>query len=343
VWLHQFLHRPLGVLALSLCACSSDAVAGFQDCSGPLPHTVNIPAVSVPAGLPVGQPIPGASALFSVTLTCVNNTPRANSRWYLTENAGLSFTLVPGFADVYTVSGLPAGLGLRMRHRNGNVLVPINYHGRTSTFEIETANPGTNLLAGSFELVRTAPNVSAANGVVRLFGHVDNQVWANLGQGTSQITFSFSIRPTAVATCRVTRPDITVNLPTVGASALANFGTTAGSTGFAVNLDCESNARPQLHLTDASKVNNDTTTLSTSAASTASGVGVQVLYASVPLRFGPAPHISVAGAVAIDNRTDLGLRSGNVVIPFQARYIRTEAAIRPGSVQALALFTLSYP
>lgn len=340
------LRRPqvcrLGALALTVYACIGNALAGVTDCSGPLPHTVRLPAVSVPADLPVGQAIPGASALFAVTLLCVNNTPRANSRWYFTENRGASFTAVPGLPDVYTVSGLPAGIGLRIRHRNGNVLAPIRYGSGSTTFDIDTANPGTNALAGSFEMVRTAANVTPGSGVISLFGHVHNQVWANQGQGSSLINLNFNIRPATVATCRVTRADIAVSLPTVGASSLATAGATAGSTGFGIDLNCQGDANPQIHMTDATSSGNDSTTLSLSVASTAAGVGIQILHAGVPVRYGPAPNISVAGALDVDNRIDIEARAGLVTVPFQARYIRTDSAIRAGTVRALAVFNLSY-
>lgn len=65
----------LRALALLLLLVTVKAFARYTDCTAPLPLTVNLPSVSVPSSLPVGQPIPGAKASFAIPVTCSYTFP----------------------------------------------------------------------------------------------------------------------------------------------------------------------------------------------------------------------------------------------------------------------------
>jgi hypothetical protein len=146
--------------------------AWAQTCSGPLPVTVNIPAVSVPKSLAVGQSIPGGKASFAIALTCsFNFAPGA--RWWLKTNPSATMTLVPGYSDVYTMSGMTAGIGFRVRGNNGMVLSPIDYGGTSNSFDLSPATLDPNMLVGSFELVKTAETVATGNFSFSTYASVD--------------------------------------------------------------------------------------------------------------------------------------------------------------------------
>ena len=51
---------------------SAKAFSAYSDCTAPLPAFINLPSVSVPTNLALGQNIPGAKASFSITITCTN-------------------------------------------------------------------------------------------------------------------------------------------------------------------------------------------------------------------------------------------------------------------------------
>lgn len=330
-------------VALCLAMVSQGAVAALNDCSGPLPITVNIPNVAVPSSLPVGQVIPGARGSFAIPVNCVNGVPSAGSRWNLTESTAAPFSLVLGFTDVYTRSGMNAGLGFRLRDSNGNVLVPFDYQGGSrTTFDLGPARTGANTLQGSFELVKTASTIAPGSGGFSLQAHVPQQVWANGGNGpTSAIALAYAIQPTTVASCSVTQSNITVPMPTVSRSSLPGIGATSGGVRFNIALNCESGSNLRISMTDATLPSNQTTTLTLAAASTAVGIGVQMLYGAELVKYGPAPY-SYTGPVPSTNSINLGVRSGTVQIPFQARYIRTGSTLGAGTVQALSTFMLSY-
>ncbi len=316
--------------------------AGVTDCTAPLPLTVNIQSVGVPTSLPLGQVIPGARGNFTVTETCVNNTPSGAASWYLTENSYTPFTLVPGYTDVYTISGMVAGIGFRLRAQSGNALQTIATSGGNNSFVLAPATTGTNTLSGSFELVRTATTVGSGAGSINTFMHVLNQVWGNQNSASSRINLNYTILPTTVAACSVTQSSMVVTLPKVSTSSLPSMGATSGRTAFGIGLNCEANAKPRISMTDATTPANTSDTLSPTPASTARGVGVQLQYGGQPIRYGPTPFSYTESATASINTVSLGTQSGTVQIPFTASYVRNGTTLQAGSVQAIATFMLSY-
>jgi type 1 fimbria pilin len=91
-------------------------------------------------------------------------------------------------------------------------------------------------------------------------------------------------------------------------------------------------------LTDAVEASNRTTTLKTTADSTAQGIGVQILNsAGTPVAFGPDSALP-----GNTNQWTVGSSpNGTLQVPLTARYVRT-GAVNAGTVRALATFTMSY-
>jgi type 1 fimbria pilin len=329
----------LVTLCLSLTA--HEVRAAVTDCTASLPLTVNLQTVSVPTNLAAGQAIPGARGNFTVTENCINNTPTGAVSWYLTDNSVGTFTLVPGFQDVYTRTGMVAGVGLRVRDRNGTALQPISYGGATSTFVLGPAVTGVSQVSGTFELVRTAATVGSGTSAITTYMHVHTQVYGNQNQSSSQISLNYTIAPTTVPACSVTQQVISVNLPSVSASSLPATGATSGGSAFTIGLNCEANSHPNISMSDGNMLSNTTATLTLAPASTARGVGVQVQYGGQAITFGPSPFSYINGTAVSANSVSLGQRSGTVQIPFTARYVRN-GTLQVGSVQAMATFLLSY-
>ncbi|QSX74368.1 fimbrial protein [Lysobacter arenosi] len=337
-------NRRLRACFVALCLAMVSQGAAAISCSAPLPITVNIPSVSVPSSLPIGQAIPGALASYAIPVNCINGPPAAGSRWYLTNNGGQGgFNLYPGFTDVYTWGGMSGGLGFRLRDASGNILAPIDYQYSRSTFNLGPASAGANTLQGSFELVKAASIVAQGSGTLPTSAHIPNQAWANGGSaGNSTIRLQYTILPTPVASCSVTQSNISVALGTVSGSLLPSIGATSNAAPFNISLNCESGSNVRISMTDATLPSNESTTLTLSAASTALGVGVQMLYAGALVKYGPAPNSYTTSSVPSTNSISLGVQSGAVQIPFQARFVRTGSTVGAGTVQALSTFTLSY-
>jgi type 1 fimbria pilin len=336
---HDLSRLLLKALLIAVACTSTYAFAGSAaDCTGALPLTVNLPAVSVPAKLAVGQPIPGASAAFGVPVNCTVN-PGAD--WYITTNPAASITLVPGYSDVYTTSGMGAGVGFRMRNAAGAVMTPVNYQGTVSTYDMGPSQNGSNVLQGRFELVKTGTATVGSFGFSS-WAHVPNQEWANGTGATSTINFKYTILNNSVPSCSVTTPDIVVTLPTVSSSAFQGVGATAGTTMLNLGLQCDANAKPAISITDSAAPSNQTNALTLASGSSATGLGVQILYQMTPMFFGPATYSYTTSSTSNTSNVSLGTLSGTQNVVFQARYIRTAASVTAGTVRALATFTMNY-
>ncbi|CAB3761047.1 fimbrial protein [Paraburkholderia solisilvae] len=320
-------------LAGGPCVC----VARYNNCTAPLPLTVNIPSVSIPAKLAVGQAVPGARAVFSIPITCTENP---NGDWFVSVTAS-SYTLVPGFSDVYTTAGMGGGIGFRLRNAAGTALTAISNTKSNDTFDFGRGQTGTNILAGSFELVKTAEGASGSFSFSALV-HVQDQQYANGSDAPSRLNFAYTLTPTKVPSCSVSNTNVDVTLPAVTASAFKGVGTTAGATSFSIGLECEDNAKPAITLTDSNMPANQSTALTTVPTSTAKGVGVQILYNAQPLPLGPAPYSYTDSNTPVTNRISLGPRSGTTALALQGRYVQTDATLVPGTIRAVATFILSY-
>lgn len=140
--------------------------------------------------------------------------------------------------------------------------------------------------------------------------------------------------------CSVVQNNLAVDL---GLATVQQFqsgvGTTANSKAFNLTLNCQSSLNIKMTLTDATDAANRTDVLKLSSGSSAQGLGIQVLDRTTPFKFGPD-----SAAAGNTNQVALGVSSstGNVItVPLTARYIRTGTVV-PGSVKAIATFTMSY-
>lgn len=138
-------------------------------------------------------------------------------------------------------------------------------------------------------------------------------------------------------TCSVNTPNLQVNLPSIQSSQLGSIGATTGNTPFSLAVNCPTAVSVYMTMTDNSNPNQTSNIITAASGSTAQGVGVQVSRNGLPVYMGPAS--SVAGNTSqflIGNNL-----TGTISIPFTARYIRT-GRISPGSLKAVATFTMSY-
>lgn len=91
-----------------------------------------------------------------------------------------------------------------------------------------------------------------------------------------------------------------------------------------------------MFLTDQTTQANQTNILSLTPASTATGVGVQILDGTSPVVFG-----QVGTAPTTDITRNIVVGTPTVDIPLKARYVRT-GNMTAGTVTAIATFTVDY-
>ena len=242
---------------------------------------------------------------------------------------------VPGQAGVYK-TGLD-GIGIKVAWANsvsGNpdidsLLVnwPASNAGTTSNFtygpmgrfRVQLIETG-QVSAGSFNL----PSKLATGN----YGSAE----INVLQLSNSATF------VAAPACTVQESTVSVTMPVASGRYLASVGATTGDKGFSISINCPSPVSVSMTMTDAANPLNVSNTLSLSPASTAKGVGYQIVYNGGPISFGP--DSAIANNV---NQFSVGTvgTAGILTIPFVARYVRT-GAITPGTADANATFTMNY-
>lgn len=141
----------------------------------------------------------------------------------------------------------------------------------------------------------------------------------------SNLTFSISFQ----ATPCVLR-DADVVLDDVRSSLFSGAGSPAGEKPVGLRMNCPmAGTRVSLTITDSVLPGNSGDDLEPTADSTARGVRVQVVHAGAPVR--------------MTQSIDLGPSvQGDQIIPLTARYVRTSAALRAGTIKGQAVITATY-
>jgi len=235
-------------------------------------------------------------------------------------------------------SGIP-GIGIQLSNASGT----------TGNWPVtETINPAvktysaTASVSTNFSLIKTGPITTSGT----IAANVGNLV---LPQQGNFVAFQINLASPMVVnftkpSCSVTTPSIAVSL---GAFPIGHFpavGSTSSPIPFNIGVSCVdgpsgSSTQMSVTLTDASgaDVGNTSNTLALSSASTAKGIGVQILYNGKVESYGPDSN-------AAGNTNQFLLTTGSngvYTFPFYAYMIRT-GTVTAGSVITTATFTMSY-
>jgi type 1 fimbria pilin len=159
-------------------------------------------------------------------------------------------------------------------------------------------------------------------GITDIAGVWDNEVPVNIN----------NFRVTALA-CSLTNSTISVPLGDVQSSAFTGITTTAGDKTFNLGLSCDKDANINVALAGSQNADTaDTSVLALTNAGqsgTASGVGVQLLYGSVPLKLNNNILLKASAG-------------GQETLPFSARYYQTQTAIGAGLANSSATLNITY-
>lgn len=319
--------------ASAMAACNYTTEIYSRVVNGPFQFVFDPFTISIDPNIPVGgvlarQTISQRKVLdadgnlwSSAGLVC--DTP------LVTVDANVTSGPLTALPNVYE-TGIP-GIGLRIVESGRPLSVwPLSWFYSSSTKVL--VNPTTEL---DLEFVKTGP----ITGGGAISGNVAQYIATGpgvviVGMGPS----SPIIVVPAVPTCSTTTPDVLVNLDAADVGGFATTGSTLSEKAFNVSLSCSGgNAGTKtsvfMSLADQTTPANTTQTLSLTSASTATGVGVQVLRNDVPISWVSSTNRFKVQDVLPGNST--------VDIPFKARYIRT-GAMTAGLVQGIATFTMEY-
>lgn len=325
--------RPLFVIASLLLATNAAQAACTTSPAMPYLQVMNITAMA--ANLAVGNTIPGTSRSFQTSGKCDVSAPNVVAGAPIIScYYGSGTELMPG---VYATS--VAGIGIRLRNALGQPMVHAGgYSCDTRAASLGTLNSDmTYSFSFSVEFVKTAATLASGNfdPAQARFGFGVYQ-GSGLGGANNYISFSGSAAPRQL-TCNVNYP-ANVNLPAVSLASLASTGTTAGTTSFAISLQCDGAAAVGITFDAAagtpvkSSAGGVLGNSNEGSAGAASNVGFQLIDASTR-----AP-------IALGMRNDLGSISANQASNhcYAVRYYGLSATPGAGTVTGAAVFTFDY-
>ncbi|KPC49786.1 fimbrial protein [Amantichitinum ursilacus] len=273
---------------------------------------------------------------------------------------------VAGAGGVYP-TGVP---GIGIRFRLSGILVD-QAHGVVMPVSLESGGARIPLADGkylgntvpwifTYTLVKTGPialNAVKPYATFNLASAGLENVWVGGDGDTVQggaasryVPFSLSAPgdwALVPATCFVTTPVMTVPLNSALLRFFQNNEQNIGLTPFNVGLTCPGGAqslkRVSMLLSDNVKLGNSSNTLALTLDSTASGVGIQVLWQGAPVQFQADPT-DTTGTTPASTLAVGTISGGSFNIPLSARYIATEGNenVEVGTVNARMTLTVYY-
>ncbi|PQV45549.1 fimbrial protein [Paraburkholderia sp. BL21I4N1] len=285
-----------------------------------LPKTFTYGTLAISNSLVAGDTIPGTVQSFTLSGQCTNSATFDIPVVVCASGQ----TPVSGMPGVFT-TGLP-GVGMRMRNGQGVALNQSGACGADSSLGSTSSNGSFNV-SGTLELVKTGTVTGGTIASAQFVSGVLN-TGIQLNNGSNRLTVTTgAIRP---VTCSVTADTAaqTVALRPVSASAFPSAGSTAANTPFSIGLTCQTGVSVAVTFSSTSSSGMPNVIASNG---TATGIGVQLLNAS-------------RSAIALDSPLQLTSgTTGNTSFQFFAQYYRLGAAsVTPGTVNATAIFTMTY-
>ncbi|MGX7003872.1 fimbrial protein [Caballeronia sp. KNU42] len=301
--------------------------------------------ISIPKDAPIGLTVSTLPAdTFQNNCYFANVNPIATSGTSLIDISTVA-ALAPGFTDVYQTS--IAGLGIRYQFTssectpasstmsNGAMVVQCPFSGPLGgpyIYKDVHVTPSFVVVGSVKAGAATLSSVPIIKLTLETLGIVG--LW-----GKSPLYTGVATGTLSTATCSVQTDALAVALPNITNRALSSgIGATAGRQTFNLSFACASGAQVSIVITDAVTPSNRSNVLTLAPDSTAKGVGVQILKdKEVLVSFGPD-----AAGPGVTNQWLIGVSpNGTLLLPLSAQYIRT-GDVTPGSLRALATFTMSY-
>ena len=336
------------LLAISGLVFLTNAYAYYYRTS-PQPLTANL-EVTIPRDLPIGTLLGSGTPLL-------NSTFAANSLIGGSKSAGAYGILISSdpaatTADgknIYAIPNVPGigyAIGINFQYAACNsqttywvgTNTPVNMLDSGNTNSLlcwrsnwsDSLNPGiANVYLNFYKIGQVVPTDTSLNfraGLVLVRGAdgVPNANYFN-------VTGSIKVKP---LTCKIRQQLITLPLDPITFNTLKGKGTAAGGNSFSISADsCDAQLKVGIILDAGTRGSDDPTNgvLNPETTSTSEGVGIQLLYGGNPVSLGQViPRVS---------STTFGQ---SITTDFTARYFQTGLKRKAGTVNASAIYTMSY-
>ncbi|HFO7034888.1 TPA: fimbrial protein [Escherichia coli] len=137
---------------------------------------------------------------------------------------------------------------------------------------------------------------------------------------------------TSTVSCMVQDNNLNVDMGFAIASKFNGVGSIQNPVNFNISLDCDSQTSVNITLDNISPLADTANgVLGLSSTSTAKGIGIQLLYKDLPVKFGDMIHYTTTTPI-----------EKFINIPFKATYYQTGKNIQAGKINATASFTMTY-
>ena len=317
--MHKRYPATVAILLLLTCVkafaqTSCTRAAGASE----LAWNINVGNIVVQRDAPVGTVLLDrdlTSAQYNRALLSCTGTGNGQS------SAITRTTAVPGMPGYYATN--VAGVGVRVDYPTGladrQFTNPATRWAFTTGFYI----PGPF----RFRLVKTGPITSGTLTTGRLFNWTAPLTGGGtLSVGRGDITGG---GVTQIA-CQPVSTAFTVPMNRTTTMDIHRVGTTAGETSFFIAMMCDAGTRLSVAL-DGTRVGPpENGTVALTPASTARGVGLQLLYNSNPVPLGQTFSAGITST------------GGREQVNFRARYIQTGPIAQAGSANATVSYTFTY-
>ncbi len=250
----------------------------------------------------------------------------------ITETVTVNGVQVPGMPGVYQTNLI--GIGVQF-YKTGNWA-----GGWASAPTVMTYTPAGGTGTGSAQNYIRADLVVTGPIQAGTLTSLPSMTVQFTGSCITTLTKTITINPGTAITaivCTVTTPTVSVPLPAIPVTQLLPIGTVStASKNFNIGLACSPGASVYITLTDATNPSNTTNNLTLTSGS-AHGVALRLDHGGTPVTFGA--DSAVAGN---PGQWLVGASDTTSSVPLTARYVSVGPSIVPGTVNALATFTMSY-
>ncbi|MCP2006235.1 UNVERIFIED_ORG: type 1 fimbria pilin [Buttiauxella agrestis ATCC 33320] len=308
-------HISFAVLFLFSSICSA---AGCQLSSGTLTENIDIGEVLVQRDVAVGN------VLYKKVIPASAVTIGSCSDGAYVKSVSLGdLQYLNGTNDLFQ-SGIE-GVGIRLEYGNGDIIKSSN-----------SVSTGPSTLKDEdsivFSLIKTSP-IEPGRILPR---DVFSLSYSSNTEGTvvaKKISLSGGV--IAQASCQVQTPSVIVPMGGIDRKLLKGINSTAGTRDFHIGLDCSKNTNVNIIFSPLTNVGTNIHDLRgviepEGGDGAASGVGIQLMFGGSPVGFDTLILVGKTPNEGIYN------------IPLQARYIQFSSVVNPGTINAMAKFTLIY-
>jgi type 1 fimbria pilin len=343
--------RLLQIVAiLALAAVATPSLAKNCVFSGSGMSPIDFGTINVPRDAAVGTQL-GPTVQTTINWSCPPNpgVPRTAGPGTTYNPRGDGYMLTGIFDKAldrkYSMSTGNPGVSLTLEYiKDGQTINAKNYAPNLSTINFGGVPSSASFTAGSITVIYKLHMTGAASSGQRLSMPSPFKIYSyDYLTLQNPPTFPTSSVAATIVSPTCSTNNVTVTLPTVSANALTTVGQTVGTTPFAIHVVCPGGTSTKVFMTmtDATTPGNRTSDLSLGPTSTATGVTVRISGRNgYAISYGPdSAVVGNPNQFNVSNRepTDGGTFDLNLV----AAYVST-GAITPGSVKAVATFTMSY-